>query len=282
MSLLKQMLDAGVHFGHQTKYWNPKMKPYIYGSRNKIHIINLDITVKQFEESVKFLKQTVKNGGTVLFVGTRTQAGEILSQEATRAGMPFVAKRWLGGMLTNFETVKQSIKKFKEKSELLEKSEESGFSKKELLKISREVEKLNNTIGGIADMKKLPNAIFVVDTGCHEIAIQEAKKLGIPVVGIVDTNNDPSGVDYVIPGNDDSAKAIELYASVIADAIIEAKESALNEIANSVKVEMVEEDADKKHGKIRKMKKSDEVESKPSEDDASDVAKEEVSATDNA
>lgn len=279
MSLLKQMLDAGVHFGHQTKYWNPKMKPYIYGARNKIHIINLDTTVKLFEEAVKFLRQTVKNGGTVLFVGTRAQAGEILSQEAIRAGMPFVANRWLGGMLTNFETVKQSIKKFKEKSELLEKSDDSGFSKKELLKISREVAKLNNTIGGIADMKKLPSAIFVVDTGCHDIAIQEAKKLGIPVVGVVDTNNDPSGVDYVIPGNDDSAKAIELYASIIADAILTAKESALTELANNVKVEMVEEDGDKKHRKIRKMKKSDEVDSA---DASSEDSKEETTVVDNA
>lgn len=238
---IKEMLEAGVHFGHQTKYWNPKMKSYIFGSRNKIHVINLDKTLPLFEEALKFAKQMIRNKGFILFVGAKAQASEIIAAEASRCGMPYVDHRWLGGMLTNFETVKKSIKKLETKSELLAQAD-SGLSKKELLDVSREVEKLQKTIGGIATMKGLPSAMFVVDTGMHDIAIQEAQKLGIPVIGVVDTNNDPSGVDYVIPGNDDSARAIKLYAQAIADAILAAKEDAVTDLAKAVKVEMVEDD----------------------------------------
>ena len=259
-SLLKEMLEAGVHFGHQTKFWNPKMKPFIYGSKNKIHIINLDKTVVLFENAIKQIKQIVKNRGTVLFVGTRSQSSEIIAEEAMRAGMPYVDNRWLGGMLTNFETVKKSIKKLETKSELLEKSSELSLSKKELLDLSREVTKLQISIGGISAMKGLPSALFIIDTGCHDIAIKEAKRLGIPVFGVVDTNNDPSEVDYVIPGNDDSAGAIRLYTSLVADAILEAKEHAVVELASSVKLEMVENNAEQKHKTVRRVKKLDSTE----------------------
>lgn len=257
MSLLKDMLEAGVHFGHQTKYWNPKMKPFIYGAKSKIHIINLDKTVRMFEDALKFVNQTVKNGGEVLFVGTRSQASDIIIEEATRAGMPYVAKRWLGGLMTNFETVKKSMQKLKDKSEILSQNDESGFSKKELLNMTREVAKLNSSIGGISEMKKLPSALFVVDTGCHDLAIKEANKLGIPVIGIVDTNNDPSGIDFVVPGNDDASKAIKLYTSLITDAILKAKESSLIELTNQVKVEMVDADEEGKQKRVRRIKKAE-------------------------
>ncbi len=252
---IKEMLEAGVHFGHQTKFWNPKMKPFIFGSRNKIHVINLDKTVVMFDEAIKFAKQTIKNKGFILFVGAKAQASEIIAEEAKRCGMPYVDHRWLGGMMTNFETVKKSIKKLEVKSEQLAQ-ENSGLSKKELLDISREVEKLQRTIGGISEMKGLPSAMFVVDTGMHDIAIQEAQKLGIPVIGIVDTNNDPSGVDYVIPGNDDSARAIKLYASAFADAILAAKNETVTDLAKAVKVEMVEEAAEEAKT-VRRVKKAD-------------------------
>ena len=251
---IQTMLEAGVHFGHQTKFWNPKMKPYIFGARSKIHIINLDKTVVLFKDALKFVNQVVKNKGEVLFVGTRGQASEIIAEEAKRAGMPFVDHRWLGGMLTNFETVKKSIKKLEVKGAMLEKNDDSGLSKKELLDLSRDVEKLQLSIGGISEMKGLPSAIFIIDTGCHDIAIKEAKKLGIPVIGIVDTNNDPSEVDYVIPGNDDSAKAIRLYASAIADTIIKAKDSSVQDLVNEVKLEMVENDTESKQKTVRRVK----------------------------
>lgn len=243
MSLLKEMFDAGVHFGHQTKYWNPKMKPYIFGARNKIHVINLDKTVPLFEEATKFLKQVVKNKGTVLFVGTKSQSGEIIAEEAKRCGMPYVDHRWLGGMLTNFETVKKSIKKLETQKAILEKAD-NGLSKKELLDLERSIAKLESSIGGIADMKGAPDALFIVDTGVHGIAVLEAKKLGLPIVGIVDTNNDPSGIDYVIPGNDDSAAAVKLYASHIASALLAAKDEGLNDLVKSLKVEIVEDSAE--------------------------------------
>jgi small subunit ribosomal protein S2 len=252
---IKEMLEAGVHFGHQTKYWNPKMKPFIFGSRNKIHIINLDKTLPMFEEAVKFAKQTVKNKGFVLFVGAKSQASEIIAEEAARCGMPYVDHRWLGGMLTNFETVKKSIKKLEVKSEQLNNNE-SGLSKKELLDISREVEKLQKTIGGIAEMKGLPSAVFIIDTGVHNIAIQEAQKLGIPVIGVVDTNNDPSGVDYIIPGNDDSARAIKLYASAIADAILAAKGESVADLVKAVKVEIVEDETSDEIKTVRRVNKA--------------------------
>jgi len=275
MSLLKEMFEAGVHFGHQTKFWNPKMKPYIFGARNRIHVINLDITVKKFEEALKAVNQEIRNKGTVLFVGTRSQASDVIAEEAMRVGMPYVNHRWLGGMLTNFETVKKSIKKLETKKALLEKTD-GGLSKKEILDLTREVAKLESSIGGIADMKQVPSLLFVVDTGCHDIAIKEAKKLGIKVIGIVDTNNDPSVVDYVIPGNDDSGKAVRLYASKIADAIKVAKESVTQDLVNQVKMEVVESDDSEKQAKtVRRVKKSattdDEV-TKPQEQEVAAAA----------
>ncbi len=269
---MKSMLEAGVHFGHQTKFWNPKMKPYIFGARNKIHIINLDKTVVLFDEAIKFIKQTAKNKGTVLFVGTRSQASVIIEAEAKRAGQPFVNHRWLGGMLTNFETVKKSIKKLETKQELLGKSGESGLSKKELLDLNRSIAKLQSSIGGISEMKNLPSAIFIVDTGCHNIAILEAKKLNIPVIGVVDTNNDPSQVDYVIPGNDDSAQAITLYATAVADAIISGKDSVVTDLVAQTKLEMVgEADSDAKPKTIRRVKKADSNETAPAAQEAAPV-----------
>lgn len=254
---LQEMIDAGVHFGHQTKFWNPKMKQYIFGIRNKIHIINLDKTIVLFNDALKFADQVIKNKAAVLFVGTRSQSGEIIAEEAVRSGMPYVDHRWLGGMLTNFETVKKSIKKLEVKSVLLEKAEENNLSKKEVLDLTREINKLKSSIGGIVDMKQLPGALFIIDTGCHDIAIKEAKKLGIPVIGVVDSNNDPSVVDYVIPGNDDSAKAIRLYAQAFADVIIKAKESVVTNIIQA-KVEMVNEDNQAKHKTVRKVKQAEE------------------------
>lgn len=254
---IQEMIDAGVHFGHQTKFWNPRMKQYIFGVRNKIHIINLDKTEALFNDALKFASQVVKQNGSVLFVGTRSQASEIIYEEAVRAGMPYVNHRWLGGMLTNFETVKKSIKKLEVKSALLEKSAEGNLSKKEVLDLTREIAKLQSSIGGISEMKSLPSAIFIIDTGCHDIAIKEAKKLGIPVIGVVDSNNDPEVVDYVIPGNDDSAKSIRLYAQAFANVIIKAKEVAITSIAQS-KVEMVEDNADAKPKTVRKVKKAEE------------------------
>jgi small subunit ribosomal protein S2 len=255
---IKEMLEAGVHFGHQTKYWNPKMKPFIFGSRNKIHVINLDKTLPMFEDALKFAKQVVKNKGFILFVGAKSQASEIIAEEAKRCGMPYVDHRWLGGMLTNFETVKKSIKKLETKSELMANAD-SGLSKKELLDLSRDVDKLQKTIGGIAEMKGLPAAMFVVDTGMHNIAIQEAQKLGIPVIGIVDTNNDPSGIDYIIPGNDDSARAIKLYAAAVADACLHGKEEVVTDLVKTVKVEMVEETAEVAKT-VRRVKKTADAE----------------------
>src|SRR6185437_9941553 len=224
----------------------------------KIHIINLDKTVVLFDEAIKFVKQTARNKGAILFVGTRSQASEIIEAEAKRAGQPYVNHRWLGGMLTNFETVKKSIKKLETKQELLTKSGETGLSKKELLDLNRSIAKLQSSIGGIAEMKTLPAAIFIVDTGCHDIAILEAKKLNIPVIGIVDTNNDPSQVDYVVPGNDDSAQAISLYAAAIADTILSAKDSAVTEMVNQAKLEMVDDSAhDAKPKTIHRVKKAE-------------------------
>ena len=247
---MRDMLEAGVHFGHQTKFWNPKMKPFIFGVRNKIHIINLDKTVVCFEEALKFVNQVVRKNGTVLFVGTRMQASKIIAEEAKRCGMSYIDKRWLGGMLTNFETVKKSIQKLETKKILLDKGEESGLSKKELLDLTRDVAKLEASIGGITNMKKQPSLIFIIDTGCHDIAIKEAKKLGIPVVGVVDTNNDPTLVDYVIPGNDDSSKAIHLYTSAVADVILKAKEVAIQEL----KMELVDSTEESSKKRVRTIK----------------------------
>ncbi len=226
---MRQMMEAGVHFGHQTRYWNAKMEQYIFGARNKIHIINLEKTLPLFQAAQEAVRRLVANKGTVLFVGTKRQARDIIREEATRAGMPYVDHRWLGGMLTNYKTVKQSIKRLEEKAAILENGEASGYNKKELLDMTREVEKLQRSLGGIKDMKGLPDAIFVIDTGYQHGTIVEAAKLGIPVIAVVDSNNSFDNVDYIIPGNDDSAKAIRLYCRGIADAVLEGKNQSLQE-----------------------------------------------------
>jgi small subunit ribosomal protein S2 len=230
---MREMLEAGVHFGHQTRFWNPKMAPFIYGHRNKIHIINLEKTLPKFEEAMKFVRQLAGKRGTILMVGTKRQAREVINMEAQRAGMPFVDQRWLGGMLTNFKTVKGSLKKLKD----MQAQKESGAEmriKKEALLFDRELAKLEKDIGGIQDMNALPDALFVIDVGYHKIAVAEAKKLGIPVIGVVDTNHSPDGIDYVIPGNDDSAKAVALYARAVADAVTDGKANAINEVTQAV------------------------------------------------
>ena len=233
---MREMLEAGVPFGHQTRFWDPKMAPFIFGHRNRIHIINLEKSLPMFQEAMKFAKQLTANNGTILMVGTKRTARETVSAEAQRAGIPYVDQRWLGGMLTNFKTVKTSIKRLKE----MKAQQEAGLdtiSKKEQLTFKREIEKLEKDIGGIQDMTALPDAIFVIDVGFHKIAILEAKKLGIPLIGVVDTNHSPLGIDYVIPGNDDSSKAVALYARGIADAVIEGRASALNEVVRTVPAE---------------------------------------------
>lgn len=237
---MREMLEAGVHFGHQTRFWNPKMAQYIFGHRNRIHIINLEKSLPMFQDAAKFARQLAANRGTILMVGTKRQAREIVAAEAQRAGVPFVDQRWLGGMLTNFKTVKTSIKRLKE----MKAQQEAGLdtiSKKEQLTFKREIEKLEKDIGGIQDMAALPDAIFVIDVGFHKIAVAEAQKLGIPLIGVVDSNHSPIGIDYVIPGNDDSSKAVALYARGIADAIIEGRASAGNEIVRVVAAEGADE-----------------------------------------
>jgi len=228
MSLMRDMLEAGVHFGHQTRHWNPKMAPFIFGQRNKIHVINLEQTVVKFQEALKFARQLSARRGTLLFVGTKRAARELVAGEAQRAGVPYVDSRWLGGMLTNFKTVKSSIKRLKEMETQQAEGAAERMSKKEALMFGRELEKLNKAIGGIKDMNTLPDALFVIDVGYHKIAVAEAQKLGIPVIGVVDTNHSPDGIDYVIPGNDDSTKAIALYAHSMASAVLEGREQAIN------------------------------------------------------
>jgi len=228
MSLMREMLEAGVHFGHQTRYWNPKMAPYIFGHRNKIHIVNLEKTVEKYVEATKFVKQLAARGGNILFVGTKRAARELVAGEAARCGMPYVDARWLGGMLTNFKTVKTSIKRLKDMEAIVADGGAERMIKKEGLLFQRELEKLNKSIGGIKDMNGLPDALFVIDVGYHKIAVAEARTLGIPVVAVVDTNHSPDGIDYIIPGNDDSAKAIALYAKGMADAVLEGREQNLN------------------------------------------------------
>ena len=227
---MRQMLEAGVHFGHQTRFWNPKMNQYIFGARNKIHIINLEKTLPMFIEAQNYVRRLAANKGQILVVGTKRQAREIIREEASRAGMPFVDYRWLGGVLTNYKTVKQSIKRLEDKMALLGNADQTGYNKKELLDLQREVEKLERSLGGIKDMKGLPDAIFIIDTGYQKGTLTEAKKLGIPVIGVVDTNNNPDGIDYVVPGNDDSARAIRLYARGMADAVLEGRAQSLQEV----------------------------------------------------
>ena len=229
---MREMLEAGVHFGHQTRFWNPKMAPFIFGHRNKIHIVNLEKTLPMFHDAQKFVRQLSANRGTLLMVGTKRQSRDIVAQEARRAGVPFVDQRWLGGMLTNFKTVKGSLKKLKEMQAAKEAGTEQMI-KKEALLFERELTKLEKDIGGIQDMTALPDAMFVIDVGYHKIAVSEAKKLGIPIIGVVDTNHSPQGIDYVIPGNDDSAKAVALYARAVADAVLEGKANATTDLVQA-------------------------------------------------
>lgn len=232
---MREMLEAGVHFGHQTRFWNPKMAPYIFGHRNKIHIVNLEKTMAMYHDAMKYIRQLSANRGTVLMVGTKRQAREIIATEAQRAGIPFVDQRWLGGMLTNFKTIKTSINRLKEMETAIEAGSVEQMSKKEGLMFTREMEKLQKSLGGIKDMNGIPDAIFVVDVGYHKGAVLEAAKLGIPVIGVVDTNHSPEGLAYVIPGNDDSSKAITLYARGVADAILEGRANAMTEVIESLK-----------------------------------------------
>ena len=220
---MREMLEAGCHFGHQTRFWNPKMAQYIFGARNKIHIINLEKTVEKFEQAQKFVRELTARGGKVLFVDAKRGGREIIAEQAQRAGCCWVDQRWLGGTLTNFKTVKQTIKHLKEMEQVIAEGGLEKMSKKEALDFSREIEKLNKSIGGIKEMTSLPDALFVIDVGYHKIAIAEANKLGIPVIAVVDTNNSPDGVDYVIPGNDDSGQELAIYASGIADAVLAGK-----------------------------------------------------------
>ena len=236
---MRQMLEAGVHFGHQTRFWNPKMAPYIFGARNKIHIINLEKSLPMYQDALKFVRQLASNKGQILFVGTKRQAREIIKEEAMRAGMPYIDFRWLGGMLTNFKTVKGSVKRLKDLEQMALDGSFERLSKKEALMFQREMEKLGRSLGGIKEMGGVPDAMFVIDVGFHKIAVTEARTLGIPVIGVVDTNNSMDGVHYVIPGNDDSTRAIRLYARGVADAILEGKSQVIQEMVKSTE-EMVE------------------------------------------
>jgi small subunit ribosomal protein S2 len=238
---MREMLEAGVHFGHQTRFWNPKMAPFIFGERNKIHIINLEQTMPMCRDAVNYLGKVASKKGKVMFVGTKRAASESIKEEALRCGMPFVNHRWLGGMLTNFRTVRASIKRLKELEDMAASNKYEKISKKEILNLSREQEKLEKTLGGIKEMGGLPDVLFVVDVGYEKIAVLEATKLGIPVVGIVDTNNSPDNIEYIVPGNDDSMRAIKLYTRLVADAILDAKQSIA--IAAS-SAELIEVDAD--------------------------------------
>ena len=233
---MREMLEAGVHFGHQTRFWNPKMAPFIFGHRNKIHIINLEKSLPMFQDAAKFVRQLTAKRGTILMVGTKRQARETVAAEAQRAGVPFVDQRWLGGMLTNFKTVKTSIKRLKD-MKIQQEAGLDAMSKKEQLMFARELEKLEKDIGGIQDMATLPDAIFVIDVGYHKIAIAEARKLGIPLIGVVDSNHSPEGIDYVVPGNDDSSKAVTLYARGIADAVLEGRANAVDDLVKAVVAE---------------------------------------------
>ena len=230
---MRQMLEAGVHFGHQTRYWNPKMAEYIFGHRNKIHIVNLEKTMAMYQEAMKYVRQLASNRGTILFVGTKRQAREIVAEEAQRAGMPFVDHRWLGGMLTNFKTVKASIKRLKDLEAMGQDGTFEKMSKREALTLQREMDKLNRSLGGIKEMTALPDALFIIDVGYQKIAVTEANKLSIPIIGVVDTNHSPEGIAYVIPGNDDSSRAIRLYARGVADAILEGRSQVIQEIVQT-------------------------------------------------
>ena len=242
---MREMLEAGVHFGHQTRYWNPKMAPYIFGHRNKIHIINLEKTLAMYQEALKYVRQLAANRGSILFVGTKRQAREILREEALRCSMPFVDHRWLGGMLTNFKTVKQSIKRLREMEQMAQDGTFDNMVKKEALGLQRELAKLQRSLGGIKELSGLPDALFIIDVGYQKGAVAEATKLGIPVIGVVDTNHTPEGISYVIPGNDDSSRAIRLYARGVADAVLEGRSQAVEEVAAASRDEFVEVDEER-------------------------------------
>ena len=229
---MRQMLEAGVHFGHQTRYWNPKMAPYIFGERSKIHIINLEKTLPLFNDSINFISRLAAKKGTILFVGTKRAARETVREQASRCGMPFVDQRWMGGMLTNFKTVKQSIRRLKDLEAMFAEGRHERVNKKEALGLSREMEKLEKNLGGIKNMNGLPDALFVIDVGFEKIAVSEARKLGIPVIGIIDTNNSPDAVDYIIPGNDDAIRSIRLYVEAMADAVLEGRASSLDAVSS--------------------------------------------------
>ena len=239
---MREMLEAGVHFGHQTRFWNPGMAPHIFGHRNKIHIINLESTVRKISEAVQFVKTLAANKGVIMFVSTKRASREIIAQEAARCKMPYVDQRWLGGMMTNFKTVKASIRRLKEMEAIVLEGGLENLTKKDALNFNRNLDKLNKGLGGIKDLSALPDAIFIIDVGYHKIAVQEANGLNIPVVGVVDTNNSPAGVDYVIPGNDDSSRAVKLYAREIADAIIAGQKKAVEEVLDGDSVETGEEE----------------------------------------
>ncbi len=234
---MREMLEAGVHFGHQTRFWHPGMAPHIFGHRNKIHIINLESTVKKISEAVRFVKTLAANKGVIMFVSTKRASREIIAQEAARCKMPYVDQRWLGGMMTNFKTVKASINRLKEMEAVVLEGGLDNLTKKDALNFNRNLHKLNKGLGGIKELSALPDAIFIIDVGYHKIAVQEANALNIPVVGVVDTNNSPAGVDYVIPGNDDSSRAVKLYAREIADAIIAGQKKAVEEVLDGDLVE---------------------------------------------
>lgn len=234
---MRQMLEAGVHFGHQTRFWNPKMAPYIFGQRNKIHIVNLEHTLAMLREALSYTRRLAANKGTILFVGTKRQARDIVKEEAIRCGAPYVSQRWLGGMLTNFKTIRQSIKRLHEMEKMVQDGTLELLIKKEALTFQRELDKLNGSLGGIKEMKGLPDAMFVIDVGYQKGAIIEAKKLGIPVVGVVDTNHSPDGIQHVIPGNDDSSQAIRLYARAMADAVLEGRNQSIQEIVEASRAE---------------------------------------------
>jgi small subunit ribosomal protein S2 len=251
---MRQMLEAGVHFGHQTRYWNPKMAPYIFGERNKIHIINLEKSLPLAREAYAFVKALTADGGKILFVGTKRAARDAVATQAARCEMPFISYRWLGGMLTNFKTIRNSVKRLKDLEQMATEGTFDGLTKKEILGLSREQEKLERSLGGIKDMNSLPDALFIIDVDHEDIAVKEARKLGIPVVAVVDTNCSPDSVDYVIPGNDDAMRAISLYASLLADAVLDGRAS-LPEVALG-EDDFVELDEDGKPKKAARKKKT--------------------------
>jgi small subunit ribosomal protein S2 len=271
---MREMLEAGVHFGHQTRFWNPKMAPFIFGERNKIHIINLEQTMPLCRDAVNYLGKVASKKGKVMFVGTKRAASDSIKEEALRCGMPFVNHRWLGGMLTNFRTVRASIKRLKELEDMAAGQNYEKINKKEILNLSREQDKLEKTLGGIKDMGGLPDVLFVIDVGYEKIAVQEAAKLGIPVVGIVDTNNSPDNIEYIVPGNDDSMRAIKLYTRLVADAVIEGKQSIINADGDAELIEIDPDATPVVKSSVKVTAKKSAAAAEPVEADADDASAE--------